>query len=125
MGLLTVVPIKTRDQIKELVVEIKFLATRQNQPSDPQRKFVRFRFELPLTVESEDDPSANPADGAMLNISADGLCFTSYQWFEPARKISITLQTERKHYKISATVIHSSRFLALYKIGVKFNLENP
>jgi hypothetical protein len=105
------------------VEEVKFLASRQAPPPDGKRKFTRFRFELPVTVEFTDSGSANTVEGCMLNISADGLCFTSYHWFEPAQKISITLQTQKTHYTICATVVHTARFLALYKIGVKFNLE--
>jgi len=115
----------TREKINRVVDQIK-RSTGQEEADAARRANWRFLSFLltKIELEDEDQPdNAEPLYVSTYNISTTGLGFFSRAEYEPGRKMRITLEIDDEKVEVSATVVHSTRALGMYKTGVKFDLE--
>jgi hypothetical protein len=117
--------VETKSQMRRLVEQLRATSEPPDQSGD-RRGGWRLMFAVLGVIEVEENiGNNNPIFITTHDISDEGLCFLTHNKLEIGQKLLMNMETDLGDVEVSATVIHCTGTVGMYKIGVKFDLIEP
>lgn len=115
--------VKTREQMEYVIEQIK-QTTESSDIPDKRRANWRLMYGMQGTVMEEDQVNGtDPIYVTTRDISVEGLGFLTSHKLERGQHLVITIDTEFGDLEVTGQVVHSTRTIGGFKVGVRFDIE--